>query len=176
MKTARHWVFTLIELLVVIAIISILAAMLLPALSMAREKTRRVACAANLKHIGLAIRAYAEDFDEYFPDGDNEVGFNKLLQQHVLTSTKVFICPSTKTPAASSSTLTGNTLDYIYKGGMSEKDCHADTGFAIDKIATPNHKKFGNVLFGDGHVQGFRSVQWFAINNMHNSGGWPSDP
>ena len=67
MSSRRHNSFTLIELLVVIAIISVLAALLLPALTTAREKGRRVVCSSNLHQLGVAFYTYIDDYDSRIP-------------------------------------------------------------------------------------------------------------
>lgn len=71
--------FTLIELLVVIAIISLLAALLLPALARAKQKARQAACVSNVRQIGVGLTLYQSENRERFPDRRDlkaELGFH----------------------------------------------------------------------------------------------------
>ena len=69
----RRAAFTLIELLVVIAIIAILAAMLLPALSLARQRAWTTGCNANLHQIGLGLKMFADDNNELYPESGSTI-------------------------------------------------------------------------------------------------------
>ena len=72
--------FTLIELLVVIAIIAILAAMLLPALSAARERARTSNCLGNMTTAGKCLMFYADDHNDYMPEGGENMWYARPMQ------------------------------------------------------------------------------------------------
>jgi prepilin-type N-terminal cleavage/methylation domain-containing protein len=117
--------FTLIELLVVIAIIAILAAMLLPALSNAKEKARRTGCQSALRQLGLALQMYGHDSNDRLPQGYRDDGashtiwistntFNAIKQY---SATNMSTCPSLAGTFQYYQYPYGWVIGYSYNGG-----------------------------------------------------------
>ena len=117
--------FTLVELLVVIAIMAILLTLLLPGLASAKRAGRRAACLSNLRQIGLAVHAYAQDHDGSIPYGPKAPPFTSpanfypstgaptsllslqngvpvalglLMQEYLAQAPKVLFCPGSDQP------------------------------------------------------------------------------
>lgn len=119
--------FTLIELLVVIAIIGMLAAMLLPTLGKAKEKSAAVVCASNQRQIAVAATTYSVDYRDWMnplqdvragPDGGQyETTYRVVLWDHAGHSARVFDCPSERVA--------------VYADGVSSSDA-ALGGFGLD--------------------------------------------
>jgi prepilin-type N-terminal cleavage/methylation domain-containing protein/prepilin-type processing-associated H-X9-DG protein len=95
--------FSLIELLVVIGIIALLLALLLPALSKARQQSRMVACKAQLANIGAAVQMYLNENDNRYPPAPYSPAFNpppakplinEFLLRYVANVNEVFRCPA----------------------------------------------------------------------------------
>ena len=170
--------FTLIELLVVIAIIGILAALLMPVLSKAKEAGRSTACIGNLHQIGLALQIYVDGNQNRLPVmRDKYLGTNppadalpspEAVLKSELGNTNVLRCPSdfggvfwqTGSSYSWNSLLNGQPAENLKVFGMNF-DPHAIPVF-FDKEsfhAARGPGKAVNYLYADGHIKNLLAIE-----------------
>lgn len=114
MRSSTQRGFTLIELLVVIAIIAILASILFPVFSKAREQARKAQCISNVRQIAQAIQMYVQDNGSQYPGNDASSWVSKIAS-YLGNSDKMFQCPSDTVKDS-------GAVSYAFAGVLTRKD------------------------------------------------------
>ena len=158
--------FTLTELLVVIAIISVLAAMLLPSLQNAREKSRQATCINNLKQMALAIQMYAYDYDGWLPPTRyawNNWWFQRIADYTGLSQLQNMVCPSGRKEILVSGSFSSNYVYNSYAGDYSNfPGINSYDPEKMDQISNPSKA----AIIMDGANMTYNTIG-FGVN-------WPS--
>ena len=169
--------FTLIELLVVIAILGLLAGLLLPAMSRARDSARSTACLSNLHQIGIGLQLYVQDNQNHLPvmfdwgvnlaANTNGPPINRILLPFT-GSSNIFKCPSDKqqlfettgSSYAWNSLLNGQDADHLVVFNLPFGPNQIPVVFDKDKFhATRGGDKAVNYLYADGHIKNLLEIQ-----------------
>lgn len=129
----RRDAFTLIELLVVIAIVAVLAALLFPVFSAAKEAGKKTACLSNVRQLTMGVVLYSGDFDDVLPPLANETNavlWTDITKPYVRAET-VNLCPSDSAARVSYGL---NQLVFVDLYGLTEKPVFN----SIDSVRTPS--------------------------------------
>ena len=184
LNCGKKYRLNIIYFSVVIAIIAILAGMLLPALNAARESARKASCMSNLKQIGLGIKQYANmmRWEGWYPckaaaNTSAVDAFNLLIKTKKMTDTGMYICPSATTGNIkyndTDAGLTADNVSYLYNAQKSPNKGLSESSAAdlpVVKDASTNHTDAGNVLFVDGHVGQFDTIDGTAWDDKASIG------